>query len=248
MTKSIILAGAILIAASAHAQTTGDGNNGMAGDTTRRMPMHRNWDTRNGGRDGRDNSDDRTSDRNDRGDRAGRQNFRDFHRPHIRYSQDQRQQLQAINTDYRKKTADLFNNDNLTLRQYKAGLIALQKEKKAKLQALLTPQQKDQLARHQQMAAENAQVRSAARLERLKIRLNLSDDQVATLKSKEQGLHEQMRSLHENDNLLPQQKMEQFRDLSSRRTEIIKSVLTPNQLSKFNEMEPHRPHHFGDTK
>ena len=44
-----------------------------------------------------------------------------------RYTPQQRQQVAAINKDYRQKSADLFKQDNLTLKQYKAGLIALQK-------------------------------------------------------------------------------------------------------------------------
>ncbi len=163
----------------------------------------------------------------------------------LHYTPEQRKQIHDINTDYHKKAADLFKNDNLTLRQYKAGLIALQKEKKAKLKGLLTPEQKARLAKGKQRAAENAQVMAAARMERLKIRLGLSDQQVATLRSKEEALRTQLRSVHENDDLLPQQKMEQFKELGSKRKEIIKSVLTPDQLTKFNEMEmahqSHRP-------
>ncbi len=163
------------------------------------------------------------------------------HRLH--YTSEQRRQIRDINTDYHKKATDLFNNDNLTLRQYKAGLIALQKDKKSRMQALLTPAQKDQLAKAKQRASENMQVMAAARMERLKIRLGLSDQQVATLRTKEDAFHAQLRSIHENDDLLPQQKMEQFKTMGDKRKEIIKSVLTPDQLTKFNEMETTRESH-----
>src|SRR5579863_7803865 len=73
----------------------------------------------------------------------------DFGRGHhefVHYTPEQREQVMAINKDYRQRREALFQQDNSTLKQYKAGLLALDKEKKAKLQALLTPQQKDQLA------------------------------------------------------------------------------------------------------
>jgi Spy/CpxP family protein refolding chaperone len=238
MQKTFILAGAIFLACSARAQST-DGNNGT--DTTHRYGMHRNWD--NG--DGRD----RQHEGNMRD--GGREGFRSFRHggdmrdgaQHIRYTPEQRRQMRDINMDYHKKAADLFNNDNLTLRQYKAGLIALQKEKKGKLKALLTPEQTQQLAKRKQHATENAQVMAAARMERLKIRLGLNDQQVATLKTKEEALRAQGKAIHENDDLLPRQKMEQFKELMAKRKEIIKSVLTPDQLTKFSEMESARREH-----
>jgi Spy/CpxP family protein refolding chaperone len=267
MQKTSILLGAIFLACTAQAQST-DGSNNNATDTTHRYGMHRNWGhrdgsdsmhrgdwnrySRGGDRQGGDRQD---GDRLDRDGRGGGEGFRHFghvgggwagsgmgrdgaHRLH--YTPEQRRQIRDINTDYHKKATDLFKNDNLTLRQYKAGLIALQKDKKSKMQALLTPQQKEQVAKGKQRMAENAQVMAAARMERLKIRLGLSDQQVATLKTKEEALRSQLKAIHENDDLLPQQKMEQFKELIGKRKEIIKSVLTPEQQTKFSEMESAR--------
>ena len=102
----------------------------------------------------------------------------------IHYTPEQRKQVMTINKDYKQKSERLlFKQDNITLKQYKAGLIALQKEKKAKLQALLTPQQNDEIAARRKRMAENAQVMEVARLERLKLHLNLTDDQVAKIKA-----------------------------------------------------------------
>jgi hypothetical protein len=146
----------------------------------------------------------------------------------------------AINKDYRQKSEDLFKQDNITLKQYKAGLIALQKEKKSKLQALLTPQQKDEIAARRKRMSENAQVMAAARLERLKLRLSLSDDQVAKIKAGQESLRSQFQAIHENDNLLPQQKREQIKTLMTTRNETLKSVLTPDQYTKFQQMSHRR--------
>ncbi|MDP4148042.1 MAG: hypothetical protein Q8932_09640 [Bacteroidota bacterium] len=221
MQKAIIFLGSLFFACTVHAQSAEGGN---ASDTTHRPGMHRNW----AHRDGRDGE------------------ARRFGRNHIHFSPDQRKQMQVINADYKNKAADLFKNDNQTLGQYKAGLLALQKDRKSKLQALLTPEQKEQMEKRRRHFTENAQVRAAARMERLKIHLNLSDQQVATIKSKETDLRSQMQSLHDNDGLLPREKMEKFRELGAQRKEIVKSVLTPDQLSKFNEMrQDHGSHRDG---
>jgi hypothetical protein len=147
----------------------------------------------------------------------------------------------AINKDYRQKSEDLFKQDNLTLKQYKAGLVGLQKDKKDKLQALLTPQQKDEMAASRKRMAENAQVMEVARLERLKLRLNLSDDQITKIKTGQEALHSQVKAIHENDNLLPQQKMEQMKALIAKRNDTYKAVLTPDQYTQFEKMSHHRP-------
>ena len=146
----------------------------------------------------------------------------------------------AINKDYRQKSEDLFKQDNLTLKQYKAGLIALQKDKKDKLQALLTPRQKDEMAARRKRMTENAQVMEVARLERLKLRLNLSDDQVTKIKTGQEALHSQVKAIHENDNLLPQQKMEQMKALMAKRNDTFRAVLTPDQYTQFEKMSHHR--------
>jgi hypothetical protein len=225
MQKTIIFLGSLFFACTLHAQSADGGN---ATDTTHRPGMHHNWAHR--------------GDRDSRIDRDGREG-RHFGRNHIHFSPDQRMQMQAINRDYRTKAADLFKNDNQTLGQYKAGLLALQKDRKSKLQALLTPEQKEQMEKRRQRATENAQVRAAARMERLKIHLNLSDQQVATIKSKEADLRSRMQDLHSNDGLLPREKREKFKELGAQRRDIVKSVLTPDQLAKFNDMrEDHRFH------
>jgi len=163
-----------------------------------------------------------------------------MHRAHLRFTPDQRKQMMAINQEYRKKRADLYKQDNLTLKQYKAGLLTLEKEKKSKLSSLLTPDQKNELAANRKRMDENRQVREAAHLERLKLHLNLTDDQVAKIKAGNENLRNQARAIHESDNLLPEQKREQLQSLLVRRNDTYKSVLTPDQYTEFEKMMSHR--------
>jgi len=228
--KAGFLLGALFLCWAAQAQTT---NQAQTTDSTHHQyGMHHGWASREGFGPGPQGS------RN--GFQNNRRGFQSYaHHPAIHYTPEQRKQLIAINKDYRKKSEDLFKQDNLTLKQYKAGLIALQKEKKDKMTALLTQQQKDQLAAHNKRRDENRQVMEAAHLERLKLRLNLTDDQVAKLKAGQENLHDQVRAIHENDNLLPQEKHEQTRALLAKRNDTYKSVLTPEQYSQFEKMHPH---------
>jgi len=231
LSKALLLSGALFLGWAAHAQSTNTDNN--PADSTNHKSMHRHDRGREFHRGGEGFQRGEGFGRGEgawafRGGRHGRGG--------IHYTPEQRKQLMAINAEYRKKSDDLFKKDNSTLKEYKAGLVALQKEKKSKMEALLTQQQKDQLAARKKRAAENAQVMAAARMERLKIHLSLSDEQVARLKAGQENFRAQMKSIHENTDLLPQQKMEQLKDLAAKRKDSFKAVLTPEQLSKLQEM------------
>src|SRR6185437_13660551 len=244
--KICILVGAFFLglAARSHAQTIPPGAN-PADSTHHRYGMHRgmtfNHDHHRGPNGFR-------NDRNGGSYRGwahrGPNGWAHHRQDRIHFTPEQRGQAMAINKDYRQKAADLFKQDNLTLKQYKSGLLALQKEKKDKLAALLTQQQRDQQTAQRQRRSENMQVREAAHLERLKLRLNLTDDQIAKIKTGSAALHSQARAIRENDNLLPQEKMQQIRALMAKRNDTYRSVLTPDQYSQFEKMFHHRSRGF----
>jgi hypothetical protein len=161
-------------------------------------------------------------------------------RNHIHYSIDQRKQIRTIAEVYRKKSEDLYKQDKITLGEYKSQLLALQKERKTKMQELLTPEQKTEMEKWKKHVAEEAQVRAAANLERMKIKLGLNDEQAAKIKSEQTSLRSQLQAIHQNDNLLPYQKKEQMKALLAKRDDVIKSVLTPDQLSQFEKIHAQR--------
>ena len=251
--RALFLSGALILGWTARAQSSTPPP--ATSDTTHHHDgMHHRWDPRQNG-PGRDSAwanhrpgQGRGFNRDGRGEYArggqrgfGRGGFGHGREFGPRYTPQQRQQVAAINKDYRQKSADLFKQDNLTLKQYKAGLIALQKEKKDKLQGLLTQQQKDEMAARRKRMSENVQVMQVARLERLKLHLNLTVDQVAKIKAGQDNLRGQVQAIHENDNLLPQQKMEQMKALIAKRNDTYKAVLTPDQYTQFEQMSHHRP-------
>ena len=251
MKKILSILVLVFLGWAAKAQSTD--NNNYSHDTAHRHRAYNNWDRR----DGHDslhirnfrNGDRNWGEANSRYDHQGGMNrFHSFgnrnrfgrNMRELHFTPDQKKQMQAINMDYRKKSSDLYKKDDLTLREYKAQLLALQKEKKNKLQGILTPEQKNKMAEFKKKREENVQVMAAAHLERMKINLKLSDQQAATIKSEQQNLRAQMQSIRENDNLMREQKMEQIRALLAKQKEAIKSVLTPEQFSGFENMHKQR--------
>ncbi len=250
MKKVFSILALVFLGWAAKAQST---DNNSSNDTTLRHHAYTNWN-RHGGNDSLQKRNFRVAgqnwgEANNRFNQEGRMNrFRPVgnHRRFgegmgaLHFTADQRNQMHAIMNEYRKNSSELYKNDNLTLKEYKTQLLALQKEKKSKLQGLLTPEQKTKIAEFKNKRQENAQVMAAARLERMKINLKLSDQQAATIKSQQQNLHAQMQSIRENDNLGRDQKMEQIKTLIVKQQDAIKSVLTPEQQSQFENMHKQR--------
>jgi Spy/CpxP family protein refolding chaperone len=250
MKKISVILSLVFVGFAVQAQTTGNGGN--MSDTSHHYHAYHNWNhNRNDSlnRGGFRNFNRDRSEAMNRFDRGGR-NER-FHRfggrnrfigemAKLHFSPEQHKQMQAIDKEYHQKSADLYKNDKMTLGEYKMQLASLQKEKKYKLQALLTPEQKDNIAQWKKQREENIQVKAAARLERMKIRLKLTDQQAATIKTQEQNTREQMKSIHENENLASEQKREQIKTLMAKQKDAIKSVLTPEQATELENMHKHR--------
>jgi len=160
--------------------------------------------------------------------------------PPIKMTEDQRNQAKAINESYEKQIAALYANDKMRLGDFKTKSAELRKVRRDKLTALLTPEQKGKIDAFKKKREENQQVMAAARLERMKIELNLKEDQVASIKAAEVSLREQMKALHEDDTVLPELKREQMKALMEKHKETVKALLTPEQAIKLESMKKPR--------
>ena len=181
----------------------------------------------------------------------------DFHRPlgemrpmhrrdmmaHIRLSDAQRQQMKAINSSYSTQLKQLEQHDNITVREYRQRQAALEQERKSKMDAVLTAEQKSQIAaarkQHQQMREKMEQ----QRLMKMKSDLNLTDDQVAKIQDQKKASMEKARAIRENPTLTRDQKREAFRDLMKTGRADMKNILTADQLKKEKELRDSRMQH-----
>ena len=244
MKRTVMLLAAVCAIAAANAQSVGTPSNDSSG-----MRMQHHWQRQ-----------DSTSRQRFKSFRYNRNNDNHFYhgdygmnrfrqgnnRQHgrfggfLRWTAEQRKQLQNINADYRKKAADLYRQDDLTLKAYKAGLYALQKDKKERIQALLTTEQKAKIAEHKKRMDENAQVMAAARLEKMKIRLKLSDEQAAAIKMQQQKTRTAIASILKNDNIMHDEKRSRMKEVAKSNRETIRSILTPEQQAALDSLHQHR--------
>lgn len=164
-------------------------------------------------------------------------------RSHIMLSDTQKQQIKTINTDYQAKLKDLDQHDEVTLREYRQKKAALQQDRKSRIEAVFTPEQKQQIAQMRAQQKERREKMAQAHLMKMKSALNLSDDQVAKIQEQRKQTMEKAQSIRDNTTLTNDQKREAFRELMKSNREYMKNILTADQLKKEQELRKSRMHH-----
>ena len=154
----------------------------------------------------------------------------------LNLSDAQKAQAKTINADYRKKMQDLNKQDNITVKEMRNRKTAIQKDRKTKMDGLLTADQKNKIAKAKADRKVKSEDRSVKRMDKMKTNLNLSDEQVSKLKSQRSATQAKAEKIKNNESLSREQKKEQMMVLKAEAKEQHDKVLTPEQLKKKEEM------------
>lgn len=155
----------------------------------------------------------------------------------LNFTDAQKAQAKTINEDARKKMQELNKNESITVKEQRDRKAAIQKERKTKMDGLLTAEQK---AKQTQLRAEHKAKKEAGyakRLDKMKTNLNLTDDQVAKLKTKRAANHAKAEQIKKNESLSREQKKAQMMALKAESKEQNSKIFTPEQLKKKEEMK-----------
>jgi Spy/CpxP family protein refolding chaperone len=169
---------------------------------------------------------------------------RHHHRHHrmaeLNLSQSQKDQAKLYREDYKKQMQALSKNENITVKEMRDKKMALRKDQAAKMQSLLTPEQKNKM---EQLKAEDKAKEAqhyAARMDKMKTKLNLTDQQVAQMKTQREAMKAKFKAIKEDDKLDRTAKKEKLMALRSQMKEEHKKIFTPEQLQKMEEMKKGR--------
>ena len=152
----------------------------------------------------------------------------------------QRQQMKSINMDFKNRMQELKKNDNMTVKEFNAKKKALMQERKQKTQALLTPEQRNQMKQLKKEHSGKREIESGKRIEKMRSNLGLSNDQVAKMKAQKEIYKSRTEAIKNNRSISNEQKKEQLKALREARKNSLKSFLTPEQLQKLEAMKNKR--------
>ena len=155
----------------------------------------------------------------------------------LNFTDAQKNQAKTINEDTRKKMQELNKNESITVKEQRDRKAAIAKERKTKIDGLLTAEQK---TKQTQLKAEHKAKREAGyakRMDKMKTNLNLSDNQVSKLKAQHSIMKAKAEKIKTNESLSREQKKEQMMALKTEAKEQHNKIFTPEQLKKKEEMK-----------
>lgn len=158
----------------------------------------------------------------------------------LNLSEEQKNQFKALREENKAKMEALKKEQNITVKEYNQRKEAILKEQKAKREAILTNEQKQQLVKERAAMEEKRKELQVKKLDKMKTKLGLSDDQAGKLKSLQDKNFAEMKKIRENESLSKEQKKSQMEALKKSAYEERKSILTAEQLKKMEDMKQNR--------
>ena len=175
----------------------------------------------------------------------------------LNLTNDQKAQLKTIREDFRKQMNDLKKQDQMSVADMRTRRKELHKQFRDKMESVLTPAQKDQLAKmradwkanHKDATAWKGRGEHNGRGQqfvKLQQELGLTQgqqNQIAKIRSDFKGQFETIRN---DKSLSEDQKKDKRHDLMKQQMEQMKTVLTQEQIQKLQSLRQERMNR--DTK
>jgi hypothetical protein len=159
----------------------------------------------------------------------------------LNLSEEQKAKFKSLNEDFRTQMDELKKKDDITVKDWRSRMDNLRKDHRDKITSLLTTDQKDQLKKSREARQLRQSDRKKEGFDRMKARLNLTDDQAAKLKQSHSDMAEKIQSIRENQSLTDDQKKDQVQELRKKSQENLKTILSEDQLKRLHEKQVRRP-------
>lgn len=152
----------------------------------------------------------------------------------------QKQQLKADRENYKSKMEALRKDENITVKEMKARQKAIHDEQRAKMEALLTPEQKAKIAADRGSMATSGKKMHKKSAHMMKEQLSLTDDQATKLKAHNEATHDKIKAIKDNQSLSMEQKKAQMKAVKETSTAQRKTILTAEQMQKMEAFKKDR--------
>lgn len=155
----------------------------------------------------------------------------------------QKNEMKAINDNFKQQMSDLKKSeDKITVTEWKTKMADIRKDHHEKMEKVLTDDQKASLKNMRKEHGNRFRHGKGNRMEQMKKELNLTDDQVTAVEKNWGESLKKMRAVHDDKSLTDDQKKEQFKTLHNQQEENLKSLLTPDQYNKYQELKKQHRH------
>jgi Spy/CpxP family protein refolding chaperone len=176
-------------------------------------------------------------------DRPNKHHHRGDAMQQLNLSDEQKNEMKTINEDFKQQMTDLKKSeDKITVTEWKSKLSTIRKDHHEKMKKVLTDEQKASLKKMMQERKTDMKKHGPRRLEHMKKELNLTDEQVNTLKKNHEDLEQKFKAIREDKNLTDDQKKAELRKFKQDQHESLKSILTPEQLQKLEQQKKQHKH------
>ena len=160
----------------------------------------------------------------------------------LNLTQEQKEQMKTIHEDSRKQMQELGKNEDITVKEWKARQESIRKSEREQIQNILTPEQKAKMAEARTAGKQKWQEHAKDRMDQMKTRLNLTDDQSKALEDIRMASRQKIEALRTDKTMSQEDKREAIRSVMKDQRDSLKSILTTEQLEKMEQMKQHRPH------
>lgn len=146
---------------------------------------------------------------------------------------EQKEQMKAINEDFKKQMQELNGNTGMTADDKKAKRQELMKAHREKIHALLTPEQQEQAKTFRKAEMQEHKEGWGDRISNFTKGLNLTADQTTKIDGYKAAFKTDMETIKKNTTLTQDQKEEQIKAAHSKFKEQVMSTLTEEQKKQL---------------
>jgi Spy/CpxP family protein refolding chaperone len=166
----------------------------------------------------------------------------------LNLTDEQKTELKSIDENFKQQMTDLKKSeDKITVTEWKSKMATIRKDRHEKVEKVLTDEQKASLKNMKREHGRHMRQDKHNRIEKMKKELNLTDDQVNSLKKNHEAMEQKIKAVREDKNLTEDQKKAEVKKFKKEQHESLKSILTEEQLKKFEEQKKQHKHHGQQT-
>lgn len=159
----------------------------------------------------------------------GKQDF-----SNLNLTEDQKAQIKTLNDSLRQQMQDLQNDKSISAEDVKTKRMALVKEHREKVNAILTSEQRKQMEdMSEKFAKGNKDQMPARRFEEMTKDLNLTQEQSIKMNDLSKSFRTNMQSIRQNTSLSQDEKRDQIKSLMKKHQTDMETLLTDEQKEQL---------------